>query len=311
MNRVQRGFTLIELLVVIAIIAILAAILFPVFAQAREKARQTSCLSNLKQWGLACLMYVQDYDEKFPLAMGSATGGPVNRPAYNYNHAFPYNWRASQPESSWRYKIAQQNWANTVQPYIKNSGIYLCPSSPVNDLSSAITTEYTTAVTAPLPVGYSYNGLFHQISLAAVTNPADAVLMWEGRGKTAIKGFSLHNPLLICDDPDPAGCVYKPRPIKDVNDPAACTSTGSGPGSSSNMFGLGGTIWVHGKVQNWTYSDGHVSVKKGLASVTGQSTDARTDPYANYNADGTPTSVWNCGGHVLLFNPDRDASQPF
>src|SRR5438105_4652422 len=65
-NSRKSGFTLIELLVVIAIIAILAAILFPVFAQAREKARQTSCLSNNKQYALATLMYVQDYDETFP-----------------------------------------------------------------------------------------------------------------------------------------------------------------------------------------------------------------------------------------------------
>src|ERR1700704_2940490 len=64
--NVRRGFTLIELLVVIAIIAILAAILFPVFAQAREKARQASCTSNLKQAGLAMMMYIQDYDEQYP-----------------------------------------------------------------------------------------------------------------------------------------------------------------------------------------------------------------------------------------------------
>src|SRR5687768_9897179 len=68
--RRRAGFTLIELLVVIAIIAILAAILFPVFSQAREKARQSACLSNNKQWATAFLMYAQDYDERFPMAFG-------------------------------------------------------------------------------------------------------------------------------------------------------------------------------------------------------------------------------------------------
>ena len=79
--RSNRGFTLIELLVVIAIIAILAAILFPVFAQAREKARQTSCLSNMKQVGLGLLMYTQDYDEQFPRAdytLPVGTPSPLN-----------------------------------------------------------------------------------------------------------------------------------------------------------------------------------------------------------------------------------------
>jgi len=89
----RRGFTLIELLVVIAIIAILAAILFPVFAKAREKARQTSCLSNLKQIQLSVLMYVQDYDETFCLA-NNANG----------------------------------RWYALTEPYIKNSQILVCPS---------------------------------------------------------------------------------------------------------------------------------------------------------------------------------------
>ena len=76
----RSGFTLIELLVVIAIIAILAAILFPVFAQAREKARQTSCLSNSKQLGLGLLMYVQDYDETWPRNDDCINGGTVAPP---------------------------------------------------------------------------------------------------------------------------------------------------------------------------------------------------------------------------------------
>src|SRR5579875_2422284 len=104
----RRGFTLIELLVVIAIIAILAAILFPVFAQAREKARQTSCLSNEKQIGLGLMQYVQDYDEVYPYM--TFNGG-------NYD------------------------WTYAVGPYIKNGqsvnnngyyvkGVWWCPSNP-------------------------------------------------------------------------------------------------------------------------------------------------------------------------------------
>jgi len=94
----RRGFTLIELLVVIAIIAILAAILFPVFARAREKARQSSCLSNVKQLMLGLLSYAQDYDETMPSCWtGSST----------YDHPF---------------------WYEKVAPYIKNTQILLCPS---------------------------------------------------------------------------------------------------------------------------------------------------------------------------------------
>src|ERR1700733_12377722 len=89
----QRAFTLIELLVVIAIIAILAAILFPVFAQAREKARQTSCLSNEKQLALAAVQYTQDYDEMWPIA---STGG-------------------------------QYGWAGKLYAYVKSVQVFQCP----------------------------------------------------------------------------------------------------------------------------------------------------------------------------------------
>src|SRR5512147_2634849 len=98
----KGGFTLIELLVVIAIIAILAAILFPVFAQAREKARQTSCVSNYKQTSMAILQYVQDYDETFPQA--SAKNGAnwtgANAPVFVTT---PPNLRGSPPYAAVRY----------------------------------------------------------------------------------------------------------------------------------------------------------------------------------------------------------------
>src|SRR5260221_10359182 len=88
LRRTRGAFTLIELLVVIAIIAILAAILFPVFAQAREKARSASCISNNKQMSMACLMYSQDYDETMPFGFGYYPGlGWL----WNYFHNVPWN----------------------------------------------------------------------------------------------------------------------------------------------------------------------------------------------------------------------------
>ena len=93
--RTKSAFTLIELLVVIAIIAILAAILFPVFARARENARRSSCMSNMKQLGLGVLQYTQDYDEKYP----SGTNGTRGR-----------------------------GWAGQIFPYVKSAQIYVCPS---------------------------------------------------------------------------------------------------------------------------------------------------------------------------------------
>ena len=112
----KRGFTLIELLVVIAIIAILAAILFPVFARAREQARKTSCLSNLKQMSLGFLMYAQDYDETLP---GIKFGG-------NPGEGWP--WTVFPGSYDWTGVFTQG-----VQPYIKNKQILQCPSGTDNN----------------------------------------------------------------------------------------------------------------------------------------------------------------------------------
>ena len=106
----KRGFTLIELLVVIAIIAILAAILFPVFAKAREKARQASCLSNAKQIGLAFMQYSQDYDELLP--------------AYAWSGTETVTWPSGATSAS-------NPWFLRIYPYTKNIAVFNCPSATV------------------------------------------------------------------------------------------------------------------------------------------------------------------------------------
>ncbi len=156
--RTNSAFTLIELLVVIAIIAILAAILFPVVARARENARKTSCISNLKQIGLGILQYTQDYDEKMVFTYTLAPGvGP-----------------------------GYYRWQDTLQPYLKSYQIVVCPSdsNPSTDTTSAgvLTTSYATnSVTqtgATEFVDAPMNNAFRPaLSLAQYQDPAKTILL--------------------------------------------------------------------------------------------------------------------------------------
>jgi len=171
-SRRQSGFTLIELLVVIAIIAILAAILFPVFAKAREKARQASCMSNMKQLGLAFIGYTQDYDEKFPSGSVSSTVATVSAPG-------------SSTAASGNATVGGSNtglgmgWAGSANPYIKSTGIFKCP----DDSTQAIA---ATGITSALyPVSYAFNEFLAAQSQALMSASATTVLAYEATGVTA------------------------------------------------------------------------------------------------------------------------------
>jgi len=142
--RKQHAFTLIELLVVIAIIAILAAILFPVFAQAREKARAISCLSNQKQIDTSLLMYVQDYDEVLPdITAGAALGN-----AANGNPGEPAN----------------RIWNGFLQPYMKNGQLAICPSSAHSIIKSFDGVDFTGFFWTPVDRRQLSIGIIAQIT---------------------------------------------------------------------------------------------------------------------------------------------------
>lgn len=152
----KRGFTLIELLVVIAIIAILAAILFPVFAKAREKARQSSCLSNCKQMTLGFLQYVQDYDEVFPQGGNAATDQAV--------------WPNGTTGANY--------WMTRVYPYVKNSQVYNCPSANF---------VWDGRPTAAIPIGYSTS--LQLVALGTITIPAQTAMIGDTAGGGAYTFF--------------------------------------------------------------------------------------------------------------------------
>lgn len=156
-NSNPKGFTLIELLVVIAIIAILAAILFPVFAKVREKARQTSCLSNEKQLGLGLMQYVQDNDETEPMP---SNGGS------------PEYWACG--------------WASTIYPYVKSTAVFKCPDDNTTATAPSVPVSYAFNLNLR---GGSVSGAplsAHGGRLSLLTSPSLTVSLCEIKGVTAL-----------------------------------------------------------------------------------------------------------------------------
>ena len=164
----RRGFTLIELLVVIAIIAILAAILFPVFARAREKARQTSCLSNLKQLSLGLLMYAQDYDETTPHRRISGEGC-----------AGTLVWQ----------------WQHLVYPYVKNEQVFMCPSDAAGQGCGS------WPLVPPRASGYGMNGCGIAqtpgfTEMGKIIRPSE--MIWIGDGNCNVIRWGTRDPNGLC-----------------------------------------------------------------------------------------------------------------
>ena len=213
--RKSDGFTLIELLVVIAIIAILAAILFPVFAQAREKARQTSCLSNTKQLGLAYMMYLQDYDETFPPHVTERTA--PSDIADTAEARAPYTYKTK------------------LDPYVKNQQVYKCPSAPAWPAAGPgawYTTDYGNnhneanlpnaknrvryatptddSITDATVVGLSDFGFNETTTIAAIQFPANFILLGDaGRTPTVASRGGMYPQPWVFDDPTQARFVAR------------------------------------------------------------------------------------------------------
>jgi prepilin-type N-terminal cleavage/methylation domain-containing protein/prepilin-type processing-associated H-X9-DG protein len=220
-NMKRKAFTLIELLVVIAIIAILASILFPVFARARENARKAACQSNLKQIGLGIAMYVQDYDETYPLSSMGYTNG---------------------------------YWYQILQPYIKNTQVFICPTAGVIMNAAGTAINYSG--------GYGWNICGMHYAGAGSGNPGDGFGWSPANFETPTLSY-----LKLSSVEEPSGTVI-------IGDPPSRNYSGNGVqfypeagisylpvlhGGQVGPFTTGAsTITDHTGGGNYLFADGHV-----------------------------------------------------
>jgi prepilin-type N-terminal cleavage/methylation domain-containing protein/prepilin-type processing-associated H-X9-DG protein len=254
-----EGFTLIELLVVIAIIAILAVILFPVFSKAREKARQTSCTSNEKQLGLAFMQYVQDYDEYYPNGLPTTYGLTFN---------------------------LGTGWAGVVYPYVKSTGIFVCPDDTSTPASGSYQVSYAYNVDIPR---YDAANNYGAIQASKLLAPANTVLLSEctdGSGpltsapETGTAHFS------------PSGNGYTMYDTYSATSNAALFQTGYMGGASTNTTSYynNNGAGVHTNASNYLLSDGHVKWLAATKVSAGFKATTPTDGFgttAVYEAEGT------------------------
>lgn len=218
----KRAFTLIELLVVIAIIAILAAILFPVFAQAKESAKVTAVLSQYKQAGTSFAIYMGDSDDQFPMAMGKRPESPAGLWGVGLIHPFPAdNVLAAPWQTPERIAMAQTSWGNSVYPYVKNTGIY-----QVNGLRDAVAAG-DTYKNKDAKVNLTMNGLLHTLSSSAVNSPSIVPMLWPGQGDVNVVGRHSANPALNCGSSFDCQFNSNGRPSATQN-PAITSGAGGG-----------------------------------------------------------------------------------
>jgi prepilin-type N-terminal cleavage/methylation domain-containing protein/prepilin-type processing-associated H-X9-DG protein len=254
-NPGPAGFTLIELLVVIAIIAILAAILFPVFAQAREKARQAACQSNEKQIALGLLQYLQDYDDTYA------------------PHYIDYSTTGS-PRISWR---------TLIEPYLKNggatgdvSGVFVCPSSPMNEVTTAadkakvhyqMVCDYdmdpecfgSSNVLTCNGRGFVYRSIDFSLTDSMLREPASTIFITETPdcNKKGTKQC-VSNEARVCQPQrNAAGVEYTPSHYKVNNNWANHVDVTSGDGDKRHNGGV-----------NYIFFDGHTKWMKTEATIS-------------------------------------------
>lgn len=294
----KRAFTLIELLVVIAIIAILAAILFPVFAQAKVAAKKAKSLAEIKQMGTATVIYLSDYDDLFPQGYGYYAGCATGW-CLNYYHDVPGDLRSTN--AAW-LSFMNATPVNSTNPYRKNY--------QMTAIDGQIRNVYTgTFLKEPATVGYTYNGLLAGYSNTAINRVSNTPMWHSYWGNLNFKGATITSPALYCATPTNLTCNYVPAT------PTCSSANGQwtvviifGGANGQSQFG---SHHVFGNGENYVYADSSAKFKRLGMTLNGAS-DFRNDPWTRYDSAARPGGGWYdqyyC--HIYSFTPDWDGTVP-
>jgi len=300
----KKAFTLIELLVVIAIIAILAAILFPVFAQAKAAAKATVLLSNCKQLGLGFNIYLTDSDDVFPLAAVLRPCDPNCTLGTGVAAPFPYN-DDPYPQATYatpaRMNFAAGYWANAIYPYTKSTGIY--SSTVATDFKLEATDGVPSWAATPGIDNLDYNGMLHHLSSSAVYSASLAVLAWPGQGNLQLVGRASSSPSLNCNNTID-DCTFssggQPSPV-----PLYSPATQGGA-----LFYVDSTttqsMWQFGNhrlpIVRCDSSAKSAPVGSAIKPSYVNQAGAFTDPMANVTSTGGPWGTWDCSGPATVYS---------
>ncbi len=304
LNR-RKAFTLIELLVVIAIIAILAAILFPVFAQAKTAAKKSVHVSNYKQIGTSVQIYLADYDDVFPQAF---VRRPIERTwFYGGAHPVPANAISTAPwNTPERIGMAENFWANSLQPYMKNRDIFEMPAA--QNTANNIAGETFNPATKAAKMGLTMNGYLHTYSGTAIDNVSVVPMFWNVQSVNFI-GRGLSTPTLVCAGVD-TDCRFN----------AGGNPNGESGSSNGGYYVYSTTSFPvpqYGKMGVFLRADTSTKVMPNGTAVDPNGTGwggKLKDPWNNIQANGLPGSLWPCdstfngqgaGSAWCYFRPDR------
>jgi prepilin-type N-terminal cleavage/methylation domain-containing protein len=260
----RKAFTLIELLVVIAIIAILAAILFPVFAQAKASAKKAGDLSNQKQMTLAAIMYQTDADDTMPFTV----------PGNNGTTLFTTPWDRTPTTNP---GLRQAVFANSMNPYIKNWQLWASPQKGPDWLPFAGNPGPLNPNPTNFALSYTMNSYLNSLSGSAMPAPAMVIVTWPGMGKSQLPGFSFAMPLILTKSHSWLAPGQYPGDVYRFQDRGADCVSGFG-----YFVGVGGTTADYNQFNqgmNISRADGHAKFRRN-GSI--DSPAAAVDPNTGY-----------------------------